>query len=130
MDTKESCWWIVPNTSRFASVFILTRYYPHLPSQSPPLFQDKNKDGLFSVDELNEWLKIYKLVKLVNEGDHVEAYNLISERLNDEEAAHVKKINADMLATNAKKLHVEEAVNAKKLDTEQQPGRNRGKDAG
>jgi len=70
------------------------------------------------------------IVKLVNEGDHVEVYNLISERLTAEEAANVENFNADMLATNAKKVHVEEAVNAKKLDTEQQPGRNRGKVAG
>ena len=57
-------------------------------------------------------------------------YNLISERLTAEEAANLEILNADMLATNSKKLHVEEALNTKKLDTEQQPGRNRGKVAG
>jgi len=82
---------------------------------------DENKDGLFSVDELNEWLETNKLVKLVEEGDHAEADNLISERLNAEEAANVEKFNADMLAsTNAEKLLTEEAANAKKLDVEQQ----------
>ena len=52
----------------------------------------------------------------------MEADNLISKRLNVEEATNVEMFYTDMLATmNAEKLLTEEASNAKNLDAEQQP---------
>ena len=64
--------------------------------------KDQNQDGLFTIEELSNWLETNKLVKLVENGDHAEIDKLIaakaehiySEKSDDKKEEHKKTSNS------------------------------------